>query len=234
MTPIERVLAQLPDAQKTKEGWKARCKAHDDNNPSLSIATADDGRVLLHCHAGCRVEAVCDSLGLRMIDLMPTGDTIAKPSGKKSSADSKRKIVATYDYRDESGELVFQVVRSEPKTFRQRRPKKGGGWTWSVKGLPAIPYRLPELLNTSKQFVAVVEGERDSDRLNQLNILATCNAGGAGKWTAEHAKYLKEKNVVVFADNDKPGCDHAKQVALSLVDVAKAVRIVELPDLPEK
>src|SRR5262245_16492864 len=56
-----------------------------------------------------------------------------------------RDPIATYDYRDERGDLLFQVCRFEPKTFRQRRPDGKGGWTWSVKGLRRLPYRLPEL-----------------------------------------------------------------------------------------
>src|SRR5262249_6197696 len=57
------------------------------------------------------------------------------------------KIVATYDYRDKDGELLFQVVRFDPKDFRQRRPapSRHDGWNWSVKGVRNVPYRLHEL-----------------------------------------------------------------------------------------
>jgi hypothetical protein len=61
------------------------------------------------------------------------------------------KIVATYDYPDEDGKLIFQVVRFDPKDFRQRRPaqpdddpsKVRDGWVWEVRGLRQVPYRLP-------------------------------------------------------------------------------------------
>lgn len=52
-----------------KDQWKVQCPAHDDRNPSLSVGVADDGRLLLHCHAGCDTEAVVDALGLTMADL---------------------------------------------------------------------------------------------------------------------------------------------------------------------
>ena len=83
----------------------------------------------------------------------------AKPSGQ-----SKKKIVARYDYRDEQGELLFQVCRMEPKDFCQRRPD-GNGWTWKVKGVRRVPYRLPELIGTGDRVVCIVEGEKDADRL---------------------------------------------------------------------
>ena len=67
------------------------------------------------------------------------------PIEAKRQPQQRRRIVATYDYRDEAGELVFQVVRYEPKDFRQRRPDGQGGWTWQVKGVRQVPYRLFEL-----------------------------------------------------------------------------------------
>lgn len=66
------------------------------------------------------------------------------PSQVKSNG--KPRIVATYDYRDEAGNVLFQAVRFDPKDFRQRRPKPGGGREWSVKGVRVVPYRLHELL----------------------------------------------------------------------------------------
>src|SRR6516225_8942013 len=93
-------------------------------------------------------------------------------------AETRKRIVAAYDYRDESGELLFQVVRFEPKDFRQRRPNGHGGWTCQVKGTRQVPYRLPELIAASLETpVWIVEGEKDVDRLASLGFAATCNAG---------------------------------------------------------
>ncbi|MCC7085191.1 MAG: hypothetical protein IT427_09315 [Pirellulales bacterium] len=71
MTPVERLLAKLPDAKPAGKGWAARCPAHEDRRASLSIAEGDDGRALVCCHAGCTVENVCEKVGLRVADLMP-------------------------------------------------------------------------------------------------------------------------------------------------------------------
>lgn len=230
MTPVEVLLGKLPGATKTKVGWSAQCPAHDDRRASLSIAEGDDGRALVKCHAGCTAEAVCAAAGLRVADLMPAKNTTAM----KPAANGKPRIVATYDNCDEGGELLFQVVRFDPKDFRQRKPKAGGGWDWSVKGVRVVPYRLRELLAEPSRPVGVVEGEKDVDNLARIGVLATCNAGGAGKWTSQHAEFLRGRPVFVLADNDEPGRNHARQVAESLQGIAASVRMVELPGLPPK
>jgi len=60
--PIDLVLARLHGVSPSGNGWSARCPAHHDSNPSLSVAEGDDGRVLLYCHAGCTFEQVVDAL----------------------------------------------------------------------------------------------------------------------------------------------------------------------------
>ena len=161
-------------------------------------------------------------------------DSIIGAGNGETTANGKPKIVATYDYCDETSNLLSQVVRLDPKGFRQRRPKPDGGWAWSTKGVRQVPYRLPELLANPKRFVFPCEGEKDCDNLAGINLLATCNAGGAGKWTAEHAQYLRGRRVFILPDNDEPGRKHAQQVAESLQGIAASVRIVELPGLPAK
>ena len=81
------------------------------------------------------------------------------------------------------------------------------------QGVRQVPYRLPELLANPKRFVFLPEGEKDVDNLAVINLLATCNSGGAGKWTAEHAQYLRGRRVFVLPDNDEAGRKHAQQVA---------------------
>ncbi len=199
-----------------------------------------------HCHAERNSDGLAALQWLRGWDFPTAKAELAKHLGvnlghdRGTSGNGRRaggggKIVKTYDYRDESGELLFQVCRMEPKDFRQRRPKPGGGWDWSVKGVRTIPYRLRELLAEPERPVVVAEGEKDCDNLARIvGVLATCNAGGAGKWNAEHAKHLAGRRVVILPDNDEPGRNHAAMVAASLYGLAESVRIVELPGLPEK
>ncbi|MCX6359839.1 MAG: hypothetical protein NT029_08540 [Armatimonadetes bacterium] len=69
--PLHLVLARLARVRPSRSGFMARCPAHDDRNPSLSVRVAPDGRVLVHCFAGCPLDAVLAALGLRLRDLRP-------------------------------------------------------------------------------------------------------------------------------------------------------------------
>lgn len=210
-------------------GTTIRCQAHNDRNPSLSISSGDEGRILVNCHAGCAPETVVAALGLTLADLMAD----IKP--KESRKGGAGRIVATYDYTDEAGKLLYQVVRFDPKDFRQRRPDGNGGWTWKLDSVKQVPYRLPVLLAAElEEAVIVCEGEKDCDALAALDITTTTNSGGAGRWRPEFAAHLKGRDVIIIPDNDSPGRRHAQDVARSLHGVAKSVRVLELPGLPEK
>ena len=101
MTPVQLVLSKLPDAKPNGAGWQARCPAHDDRRPSLSIAEGTDGRALVTCHANCKVEEVVSALGLVMADLMPANVDGNRRKRKPPSAPPK-----TYDTaRDAVAEL---------------------------------------------------------------------------------------------------------------------------------
>ncbi len=69
---IDQLLGLLDGLKVTGQSkWLARCPAHDDSHPSLSIRALDDGRVLLHCWSGCETEAVLSAIGLTFSDLFP-------------------------------------------------------------------------------------------------------------------------------------------------------------------
>jgi hypothetical protein len=122
------------------------------------------------------------------------------------------KAVAHYDYVDEAGALIFQVVRFEPKAFRQRRRPQPGddpakiydGWVYSARGVRQVPYRLPEVTEAIAldHTVYIVEGEKDADNLIKQGVPATCNAGGVGKWRFELSEFFHGGDVVILQDND--------------------------------
>jgi len=143
-------------------------------------------------------------------------------------------IEVTYSYRDEQGNLLYQVCRFPGKQFRQRRPDGAGGWAWNLKDVRRVPYRLPDLLANADAAVYLPEGEKDVERLFSGGLVATTNSGGAGKWRKEHAEALRGRSAIILPDNDEPGHKHAEQVARSLRRVAQSVKVVELPGLPEK
>jgi hypothetical protein len=222
---VERVTAALRAAgsHQLREGGDWTCPAHEDSTPSLSVSNGD-GSVLVHCHAnwGCTTEAILERIGLRMADLYDEPTT-----GKYS-----KQVVANYNYVDEAGELLFQVVRYDPKDFRQRQPDGRGGWVFNTKGVRRVLYRLPEVLQTAMAGgeIFIVEGEKDVHALERLGAVATCNAGGAGKWREEYTQSLVGAGLVrVVADNDEPGRDHARQVAASLTKSGISVKVLHAP-----
>lgn len=226
--PLERVLGLLTGVRQLDANqWEAECPAHEDRKASLSISRGDDGRVLLHCHATCNKLEVLRALGIGLNDLF-SHDSAPKNSffGDKST------IVATYDYHDVNGSLLFQVVRFEPKSFRQRRPDGEGGWTWKLGDTPRVLYRLPELAAANpEEWVFIVEGEKDVESLRALGLVATCNPGGAGKWSRlADDSHLAGRRVAIVPDAGDVGADHARDVARRLLGRAAEVRIVPVPE----
>jgi hypothetical protein len=217
--------------ERNGKGWKARCPAHDDRKPSLSVSEGDDGRILLKCFAGCETDAVVSALGLSLADLFP----LSNGFHAKKTINPERRIVATYDYYDEDKKLLFQAVRYDPKDFRQRRRDSNGNWIWNLNGVRRVLYRLPELLAADpKATIFVCEGEQDVDRLRERGLVATTNPMGAGQWLDEYSECLRGRETVIPPDNDQAGRDHAQVVARSLHGVAASVKILELPGLPPK
>jgi hypothetical protein len=88
-------------------------------------------------------------------------------------------IVKNYDYRDENGQLLLQVVRLEPKGFRQRRPHGRGGWIWNLQGTRRVPYRLPVLMKSVAAGQTIYKGEKDVDNLRDIGqaLSTRCRIG---------------------------------------------------------
>lgn len=221
-SPIDLVLSKLEGVKRVsggrfaKDGYMARCPAHDDRTASLSLSEGEGGRVLLKCQAGCQTPDIVAAISMTMADLFA------------DKGNGKREIVATYDYTDEAGKLLFQVVRFAGKDFRQRR-KVNGEWVWKLGDCRRVLYRLPDVIKAVEAgaIIRIVEGEKDADRLHDLGLPATCNPGGAGKWKSEYCENLRGAHVVIVADKDEPGRKHAFDVAAQLAGIAADLRIVE-------
>jgi putative DNA primase/helicase len=193
-------------------GKMAKCPAHADEKPSLSV-TERHGRLLVHCHAGCAQDAVIEAL--KALKLWSETEERTAP-----------RLVAEYDYTDEAGELLYQVVRFEPKDFRPRYRDRVGNWVWR-KHPRQVLYRLREVLESP--IVFVVEGERDVETLRAHGFVATTNAGGArAPWLHQYTTTLSGREVVIIPDNDRPGWQRAATIARALFSVAE-IGVLELP-----
>jgi putative DNA primase/helicase len=213
----------------SRDGKTWTCPAHEDGHPSLSVSEGQEG-VVMYCQAGCDTGQVLAELDLTFADLFPKAEAPRNGSGLGQR-------IATYPYTDERGLVLFEVIRYEGKEFRQRRkatpadpPDKirKGGWVWSLNGTRRVLYRLPKVLQAVQdgQPVWVAEGEKDVHALERAGVTATCNPGGAGKWSGDYARHLAGAEVMIVADQDEPGREHAQAVKASLEAVRASARIV--------
>jgi CHC2 zinc finger len=207
---------------------------HKEGTPSFMV---DPEKQLWHCH-GC-------GAGGSVIDLhaalqhITIGEAIRELSPDKGRGSSQpapaavnepaRREIAAYDYHDATGSIRFQVVRYEPKDFRQCRIADDGKRIWNMDRVERLPNRLPELLASCAEHIWIVEGAKDADALRAAGETATCNPGGAGKWLPAFGEYLRDKCVHICPDRDEAGQKHGKQVLKSLEGICRWARWVELP-----
>ncbi len=127
---IEAVLSCLDGVRETGHGkYVARCPAHDDKSPSLAIKNCGDGRILLHCFAGCETEDVLCALGLTFSDVMPKrvgGDHSYRPQ----SFDA-RQVLATLDHES----LVVAIIGAD---FLEHKEIDKPTWSRLAQGVQRI------------------------------------------------------------------------------------------------
>jgi len=225
---LDEILTKFEKPKRVGKGYQVKCPAHQDRVASLSISNGG-GKILLYCHAGCEVQSIVEALGLKMADLFSEPKPVIDKLSFKGAS-----VTDIYNYRDEHGNLVYRVLRNALKNFSQQRLTDAGQWEWGLDGTARLLYRLPELIaDDSDQYVFITEGEKDVNNLVRLGLQATCNSGGAGKFTQDNSA-LRGRTVVILPDNDEPGRKHAADVQRKLAGVAARTVIVDLPGLPEK
>ncbi len=213
---LGQILNKLSGLKGKGDNWSAKCPAHDDKQNSLSIKE-DKTEILIHCFAGCPTESIVNAIGLNL------GDLFIKPI----DTTTKPKIVSEYSYRNELGEELYQVVRYDPKAFKQRH-REQGKWVWNMNGQRRIPYHLDGLQDVTYETVYLTEGEKDADTLWYHGYIGTTTVGGAGAWNDDYAQYFKGMNVVIIPDKDSPGLGYAYKAARALEDTANTLSVIIL------
>ena len=219
-------LVQQPNGKGETTAW---CPWHPDReggNPSLGINFTKRLVKCWVCGKGGAKE-LAEAWGIELSD-GPTPE--------------RQEIEQTYDYLNPDRTLRFQVVRFRvppgvAKKILQCRPDPANpnAWIWNLKGVQPSVYRLPELIEADpSEWVWIVEGEKDVDRLRDHGLVATCNPMGAGKWRKHYNRQLRGRKVAVIPDNDPAGIAHALNVATEVHTTADTVRLLTLPDVPEK
>lgn len=227
---IQELLAKLQGARQSGGQWTAKCPAHEDRENSLSIGEKD-GKILLHCFAGCEAEAICEALGVQISDLFSKSEQQGKTHSRKGAKTQSetRKVVCEYVYRDDHGREVAKKVRYEPKSFVWFRAEwetaevgQKLAWRKGLGGVKTPLYRWNEVKESD--WVCLTEGEKDADAGGAVGLPCT-TSGGVNSWRDDHAGLLIGKRVVIVADSDDPGRLHAAKVAQSIWAAKEAAGI---------
>jgi hypothetical protein len=188
---MDRIRGLLDKVKGRESDFVAKCPAHEDGNPSLSVSWKAD-RVLLHCHAGCPADAILHSLGLDWSDLFETQPDADRPA-----------VVRSYLYENGKGEPWFWKDRYYPKDFRLRLPGTDPGDRHGLGGRPYVLYHLPRIYRAIRTgaIVWLVEGEKDVEAHERAGNIATTPP--SSEWRPEYTAALKGvAGVVIVADQD--------------------------------
>lgn len=231
--------------------WTARCPAHEDKNPSLSIGEGQDGKILLTCHAGCTAESIVQAVGCSMKDMFPDGGQSSGRNGRPpapqrrntapaySSADlaiaaaersikgrmgAEWSLVEASEYVDSSHSHCMSVCRFEPDDASGKTFLPIGRWEdgWRI-GDP--PGRLPLYrgceVNTD-DTVFIVEGEKAADAGNGIGLCTVTSAHGSSSAKKSDWSVLAGHDVVLVPDNDEAGEKYVNDVGAILANLEPA------------
>jgi Toprim domain-containing protein len=233
---VHELLSRLERVSKTHSGWMARCPAHEDSRPSLSIGAADDGRILLRCFAGCELEAIVGALHVEVRDLFaepaiaPIAAAGALPAPQVPSvaawlrqtralpeaevarvfgASTRTGNAVVFRYQDVEGRLLYDKFRplGDRKVF------------WRMpRGRPSALYGLADLPK-GRDRVVIVEGELDLHALRAVGVEAVVSVpdGAGSRLTPELLQPLADyRQVLIATDADDPGEELARRLRQEL------------------
>jgi DNA polymerase-1 len=260
--PIDLVLGALEGVEQHNGYFKALCPSHpDQNTPSLSVTEKEDGAVLVYCFVCKDQERVLRALEERGIRGSVLFNENSQGPVRNDGKKAKRRmcLAKVYDYKTPDGRFIkHNTLRfaSPPegeihhpdcrgdhfssrkdKDFRQARPDDNGGYVFGLDGVQTILYNLADVMQAALcgEMVVWVEGEKDADNgMERLGLITTTCPMGAKHWKPHYAGFLTGAHVVIVADNDGPGREHAELVARELLPFAASVKVLKLPNLPEK
>jgi RecA-family ATPase len=223
----ERVARLLKKAKRSPTGWKACCPAHDDSEPSLFMADADDG-IAMRCYAGCTYREISDALKSKGCELFPSRDQREIPDSHFQLGEYH----SHWDYHDPAGSIVMRVCRWEqPGGKKDIRPlvRSTDGWKWQHHPAPRPLFQLDRLVNDADLPAIVVEGEKTAvaaQKLFPTHIATTWPGGAAATGQADWGP-LAGREVVLFPDCDVPGRKAMQWVRNQLEKTAKSIRVVD-------
>jgi len=227
------VISRLDGVEGRGDQRSARCPAHDDSSPSLSVSKGDTQPVVLHCHAGCTDEEILDALGLSWEKLLVDDDS--SKSEFERAPWTHGDCVAEYEYEGPDGTHLYTIKRYEhPRGWKTFRPYEPDEFKAGLDDdTERVLYRLPQVRKAANagEVVFFVEGEKDVHTLEGRGFTAT-TSGAATSWAPRYAQALTGARVVIVPDNDEEGEELATEAANSLLGAAEWVRVLDLEDVP--
>ena len=208
--------------EKSSYEYMALCPHHGDARLSLWVKLEENGRIAIHCHAGCSASDVCNALGFKLRILYPTPQ-----------------IVDLFDYTAIDGSLIYQEVKFDTTTlkrFQARRPndkkKSTDPWIWSIDKVERILYNLFEISKAKpNEIIFMCEGAKDARTLLRLGLSAT--AAIFNDWVTTDTSPLDNKKVVILEDNDSAGKIKAITAGQDRYGKSASIKLLLLPGLKE-
>jgi twinkle protein len=224
---IEEFVERLDGAEHVRDlDWKARCPAHEDDDPSLSIGEGGDGRILLRCFAGCRTEDIVAAMGLTMADLFRDGGNgrwggrrqktyrrpalpIAHFTDDARAWFAKRAIdpdiAEAWGVTGDRGVVHFPYVRDGKLVNVKHRAITGDGRNWLEKDCELVWWGLDRCRGAAQ--VCIVEGEPDALAVATAGIphvMSVPNGGtvGAMDYVASGESVFASCHSVILAGDD--------------------------------
>jgi CHC2 zinc finger len=212
--------------------YKIRCPYHADPNPSLNFNL---GKNTFHCF-GCGEKGTIRKL-VKELTCTSESESIQQQAlalGYKPAFEPNSQAEAEYRYTDQSGEMLYRVLRLPGKQFSQQRWAQGE-WVHRLNGVKRTLYNLPEI--DCAATIIVTEGEKDADRVNQLRLtdftgrrVVATTSGGADSWEDKfadlltgpcyripaHLPMVDKRRLVVMPDSDEPGQRYKDRILQSL------------------
>lgn len=244
-----RLLDRLDRVVQRTDGWSARCPAHDDKHPSLSIAIAPDGGVFVNCFAGCTRAEILSAVGLHERDLHPRpASTRSQPGGRRADragapapasttgrltladlAAAKHlsvELLRSFDCTDDrSGgvKIPYHDADGALASIRTRLALTGDRFRWRRGDHPLLYglWRLKEIRALGR--VILVEGETDCWTLWAHGIPAL-GIPGKSTWRSEWSEHLDGLTVFLWQEPDAP--ELVDRVARDVTDL----RVIVAPD----
>ena len=241
---IDVVLSRLSGVRQNASGWTADCPCHESKSGKSLAISQVDGRVLLHCWAGCKTEDILKAVGLSWPDLFSdNGHSTEAPPPKPAARPGidplawwsqycgvPADFLRTLPLEADGDNLAFTFGSA---AVRKLRPSGGKAFSWQPSGgsTPALwPMPGAELPET----VWLCEGESDTVVARHIGLQAYALTHGAGTpLTSDQVRELKRRGVekaIVCFDSDKPGREGAGKLAAVLRTAGIEPTIVDLAD----